>query len=641
MLSQKIQGPLFTLHKKTAWGMVALFLIYLVFQLLYIPYAALSVDELWFAQHIFQYTHKLPYRDFLPYKTVLGYYLLSIPFYFSHAILAPLYYIKDELAIINTVLFAVTSVWLTRFFQPRAILLTSLLVIANQLFLIYSVDLRVDMLTCWLGLISFLFLLSNRACLAGLALAIGFLISQKALWFFAAANLAFFTYWLIAARNWQTVREVIYFNLCAAIPIALYLLFWSWLSSPAIVMQSVFYEGFTQAKITWYAQIYYLCWHVIMSNGPILVLLWPLTWISLLIHQGHDEYFAQRIFVTVYAFVMMVFIISYQQAFPYNIVFSVPVFLLIYADFFSWLFSLFKLEMPQFVRFNNRKVFWFISLYSISVISLMIALGLPVFYYMIAGVPILLGCFIAAIRYRKNNTAAIFPPLILIIVLFAGVLYPLLKFSVIASSINSRYQQSMITLSNQLIAKDGSYFAGTPLLYQHDQAIDGLKNLIGPTIEYLNKPSHSLLPIFIPSLYLVPRTVEQVIHDLKATPVKFYVNNYRIVVLPASLHDYLNSTYLHFWGSIYLYAPSVSKHQHSLQIPFYGKYEVLSDSAARIYIDDKKVAPHSEIVLSKNKHRIKTDSDFRLKLIADKTQLELNPDYQNDAWSNLVKAIVM
>lgn len=641
MLSQKIQGPLFTMHKKTAWGMVALFLIYLIFQLLYIPHAALSVDELWFAQHIFQYTHKLPYRDFLPYKTVLGYYLLSIPFYFSHTVLAPLYYIKDEIAIINTVLFAVTSIWLTRFFLPKAVLLTSLLVIANQLFLIYSVDLRVDMLTCWLGLISFLFLLSNRAGFAGFALAIGFLISQKALWFFAATNLAFLTYWLIAERNWQTVRAVIKFNLCTAIPIAFYLLFWSWLSSPAIVMQSVFYEGYTQAKITWYAQIYYLCWHVIMSNGPFLVLLWPLTWVSLIIHQGHDKYFAQRIFVTVFAFVIMAFIISYQQAFPYNIVYSVPVFLLIYADFFSWLFTLFKLEKLQFVRFNNRKVFWFLSLYSISVISLIIVLGLPVFYYMIFCVPILLGGFIAAIRYRKNNIAAIFPPLILIIVTFAGVLYPLLKFSVTAASISGRYQQSMIKLSNQLLVKEGSYFAGTPLLYQHAQSIDGLKNLIGPTIEYLNKPSKSLLPIFISSLYLVPRTVDQVIHDLKATPVKFYVNNYRIVVLPKSIHDYLNSNYLHFWGSIYLYAPSVSKHQHSLQIPFDGKYEVLSNSAARIYIDDKKIVSHSEIVLSKNKHRIKTDTDFRLKLIPDDKQLELDPDFQGDAWSKLVKAIVM
>ena len=89
----------------------------------------------------------------------------------------------------------------------------------------------------------------------------------------------------------------------------------------------------------------------------------------------------------------------------------------------------------------------------------------------------------------------------------------MIRFGFIASAINGSYQRSMITISHDLLKEGGGFFAGTPLLYDHDQTIPGLNNLIGPAIEYLSNPSEKLLPILIPSLYLQPRTASEVLRD--------------------------------------------------------------------------------------------------------------------------------
>jgi hypothetical protein len=62
-------------------GIIAVCAIYLVVQLVCIPKVWLEVDELWYAHHIYQYTRHVPYLNFPPYKTVLGYYLLMLPLY--------------------------------------------------------------------------------------------------------------------------------------------------------------------------------------------------------------------------------------------------------------------------------------------------------------------------------------------------------------------------------------------------------------------------------------------------------------------------------------------------------------------------------------------------------------------------------
>src|SRR5206468_2855766 len=93
---------------------------------------------------------------------------------------------------------------------------------------------------------------------------------------------------------------------------------------------------------------------------------------------------------------------------------------------------------------------------------------------------------------------------LLIVLVFTGILYPMIRLGVTAYIINGNYQRAMITTSNELLKEGGGFFAGTPLIYDRDQAIPGLKNLIGPAVEYLSNPSKQLLPVMLSSLYLEP-----------------------------------------------------------------------------------------------------------------------------------------
>jgi hypothetical protein len=609
-------------------AIAALCLSYLIFQLIYIPHTAFSVDEFWFAHHIFEYTHKIPYRDFLPYKTVLGYYLLSIPLYWVGNLLQPLYWIKDEIALINTLFLAGTAFWLTQFFQPRAILATLVLILANQFFLIYSIDLRVDMLTSWLGLLSILCILSNRYLLAGFVLALSFMVSQKALWFWMATNIALGTTGWIAAYRWQSVWRMMKFNAATLIVIMLYVAFWSWHSDLSTVLKNIFYEGYTQSKITWYSQVYYACWHGIFLSGPLLIMLWPLTWISIFIDKANPKTQQQRLFITIYSAIMMLFIIFYQQAFPYNMVFCIPVYFLTYSDFFSWLFTFEPTHLTKQPRY-----IWFIFCSALS-LALNIIFALPLICYLIALLPLFLFIFL-----DKKYTHLVKAPLFILFI-YTGVAYPLLRFELITPKLENTYQTSIITLSSALLNDGGGFFAGTPLFYQHDQAIPGLKNLIHPAIAYLYHPENKILPLMLSSLYLTPRTSQDIIQDLKATPVKFYVNNYRITALPASIRNYLATEFEQYWGSVYLYAPKIRAKNRSFQLKFSGQYQIMSPNGTSIILDQQKILSHDVIKLTKGVHISHANQDYRLKYMPE----NIDPQFQKkqkDRWKEVIKPLVL
>ncbi len=622
--------------KSTFWAISLFCLSYLIFQVIYIPHLALSVDEFWFAHHIYEYTHKLPYRDFLPYKTVLGYYLFSFPLFFFHSLLEPLYYIKDEIALVNTLFLVGTSFWLTRFFNARAVFYTILLtLLGSHHLLIYSVDLRVDMLTAWLGCLSILLILSNRFALAGFILSASFLVSQKALWFFAATNFAFFGYWLVMSRHWQTIRHAIVFNAAFLFPLFIYILFWSMQSSLSVVLNNVFYEGFLQSKITWYSQVYFACWNAILSNGPLLAMLWPLTWVSLFIRTRHDELIYQRrFFITLYTTIMMLCIVSYQQAFPYGMVFIIPVYFLLYSDFFSWLMTISQQEFS--LKFlNQRALFWFLTLYTFVLFSLIVYMMLPFYYYLMILMPICLGSILLFPQSKNILKAPI-----LIIIICTGMIYPVLRLAYKAYLYDNTYQKAMLITSDKLLQEGGGFFAGTPLFYNRDQAIPGLRNLIGPAVEYLSNPSPQLLPMMLSSLYLEPRTMNDVIHDLKVTPVKFYVNNYRVHGLPDPIRDYLRSEFDHYWGSIYIYAPKITAKKQTVFIKFSGSYKVIAKQNASIYLDNQKRVPGSVVSLTQGKHLSKTNYSYRLKYMPNDSVL-LDPKYTEDDWYSLVREIVI
>ncbi|MDR3478832.1 MAG: hypothetical protein P4M14_12480 [Gammaproteobacteria bacterium] len=618
------------------------FLAYFIFQLVYIPYSKFSVDEFWFAHHIYQYTNSLPYRDFPPYKTVLGYYLLTLPFFISHTVITPLYLIKMEIALLNTILFLIMYEWLTRFFQPKAVFSTFILLMANQLFLVYSVDLRVDMLASWFCLISILLMRDQRWYLAGASIAIGFLISQKALWYFAATNCALGVYWLLVSRNLETIKQTLQFNLATLLVITLYIALWSIVSSPHQVLYNVFYEAYLQSKITWFAPHTGLFWQEMLTNGPILYFMWPLTWLSLFIKPKTEVNTYSNIFFFVLTTTVMIFILTYKQSFPYNMVFSVPVLILLYANFFSWLLRV--LNDTPFLS-NNAKtlLFWFLSLYVIGLVGLIIIFDLPLAYFGIPAIPILLYYLMTRknrMTTKGNRGKAILTTCLLMTIFVTGVFYPLIRFAMVSTVLNGDYQKSMILTASKLLAPREGYVAGIPLFYDRDQPIPGLRNLIGPAIEYLTTGDKKLEPILLDSLYLTATTPTKIIESFQEHPVKLYVDNIRIVGLPPVLLSFLHSHYMHYWGAIFLYAPVIKSNEKRFVLQFNGIYKIIALIPGTIQIDGQKVSANQLVRLSKGSHETETNIRFRLQLMPDARPI-LNPEFKADLWDSMTKFIVL
>lgn len=594
---------------------------YLLFQIIYIPYGVLAYDEFFFAHHIYSYLHHLPYRDFLPYKTVLGYYLMAPAMLLSHDILRPFYLLKYETALINTSMLLLSFYWAKQFFNPKAVLLTLSLIISGQLFLIYASDLRVDMLCSWLGLFALLSLLSRRIMLAGFMLGIGFLIEQKALWFWLASNCALLVY----CWESRSIKALLLFNLGMVAPISVYMATWSSVSSFAAVWQSVFQEAYAQARLHWYANGWTAYWTAILLNGPLLFALWPLTWMSLI---GNSRTLNRRM-IAIYAAVMIGLLINYEQLFPYNFVFAVPFYLVLYSDFFTW-YNEAAQETPPC---SKRVLFWFCSFHATVILCTILYFRLPNAYVLMAFIPI----FYYFSQYVSVRSLC--QLLIMLCIIFTGILYPLTRLIFSLPTMNGSYQKKMIRLSNTLLQNGEGYFAGTALLYPHEQAIPGLKNLIDPQIAYFTNQTPDVEKALLASLELAPVSSQDVIETIKAKPVKFYVNDARIDALPPSIKYYLQNEFRHYWGSIYLYAPRITVNQATFFLKFNGLYQVISQDGSSIFIDHTPYNDGVLVKLTAGTHTALTRQDFRLALIPDASVVNYRKTAQ-DQWKKTVKPTI-
>jgi hypothetical protein len=218
----------------------ALSLLYLVVQLIYVSRLPLVMDEYDGAQEAWQLLDVTPYRDFRPYKTVLGYYLQLPPLLLTGDVWTGLMLSKAWLAVINTAAIFAATVALASLFSPLAALTGQLLLISVTTFLERSSEIRVDMLTAWLGLASLLLLLNRRWLMAGVGGGLSFLISQKGVYYVLAANAAAGAFWLFEARDRRTFRELIVMNAGTASVIAAYILLWGIASTPWAVFSATF-----------------------------------------------------------------------------------------------------------------------------------------------------------------------------------------------------------------------------------------------------------------------------------------------------------------------------------------------------------------------------------------------------------------
>lgn len=614
-------------------SVVGLCILYLAFEIFVNSYTILSVDDFWFAHRIYQFKDGLPYRDFAPYKTVLGYYLLLLPMLAKHGLFKTLIFTKNAIALLNSVVFMLGAIWLSRFFSRTSILITLCLLITAEYVLTYSTNIRVDLIGYWFCFFSFLLILENRFWSAGVLLGIGFITTQKAIWFILASNCSLGLYWLCLARHLSTLRNIIKFNTAAVLPILLYLIFWSLLSNFKTVTDSMFYEAAIMYQLTWYNSARILFWSIITLFNPLLFLMWPLTFISILVSYQEDHYYRERFLTVIYALTILFCLIPYKQIFPYYMQVTIPVLMILFSAFFTWLFAIFKSHHVIKLLVPKKYLWLFIICYLFAMVFIWLLFQLPEVYLLLGLVPILLCTYLCN---PQQEFSALFFNLILSSMILVGGVYPLTLFFIKMLNTSGAYQKANIRAVNALL-KDGSdYVAGIELIYYKTQPIAGMRHLMGPAIDYLTTGDEKLRPVLLPSLYLTPNVSAQTaIADLDRSAVKFYVNNYRMHALPPSIKKYLTAHYDHFWGSIYLYAPYIEQGLQHFEIKFSGNYLIKSTSSHHIIIDGHSYNSHNKLYLQKGNHIAQSDVPFRLNLIPAES-IKLNKKFEFDEWEKLL-----
>src|SRR5436190_991739 len=515
------------MHVKTQYflfSLICLLAAYLGFELYFNSHTLITVDEFWFAHRTYQFKSGLPYLDFAPYKTILGYYLLLPPMLISHGIMPTLLAMKNYLAILNTGVLFAGAIYLNKLFNKPAVLIALIIILTSQIMLFFSTNIRVDLLGYWFGFFSFLCVLDNikqaklyLLPLAGFLLGLAFCCSQKAIWYLAATNVAFTAIWLLSRQTLTYLRSTLLFNSAAAVIIIAYFIFWSSLTSWALVYHSIFTEAAAMYQLDLYAPLRKEFWEFLLIYNPLYFALWPLTILSLLVKIDDDTEYQRRFFTVIYALFLLACLIPYKQIFPYYLQVSLPVTFVLYSSFFSWLLNSCNNNLS--LRSNPYLIWSFCVIYSAIVVYFVYALQLGKVNLFICLIPLLIGILMQFKLTASDKTNLL--STMLITLLFVGLLYPTINTLYLLRRYDGHYQKANIVMLQTLLQQNDSYIAGIELLYTQSQIIPGLRHLMAPAIAYLYHPTAKLRAVMLPSLYEDPNaTQSSVISALTKAPIK-------------------------------------------------------------------------------------------------------------------------
>jgi hypothetical protein len=304
-------------------------LLYLVIQAVYISRLPLVMDEFDGANEAYQLLHSTPYRDFRPYKTVLGYYVEVPPLLVTNDVWTGVMVSKLWLALINTAVIFAATLALASIFSPPAALLGTLLLISVTTFLERSSELRVDMLTACVGLVSLLLLLKRRWPAAGVAAGLSFLISQKGVYYCVAGSLTGDIFWLFESRDRKTFRDLVVMNAATLAVIAAYILLWGIVSTPSTVINATF---FSSADIA-FGELYNLEEHWVRTlvrnplfyGGALAGIVW------LVASRWRGRAGGTHLMAAVYGAAMFALCRWHKQPWPYFFVILIPTLMVVHA----------------------------------------------------------------------------------------------------------------------------------------------------------------------------------------------------------------------------------------------------------------------------------------------------------------------
>ncbi len=557
-------------HRGFAWAVVLCGLVYLVLQAVYGLRMPLADDEFGGAHAAYRVTELVPYRDFPPYKTVLGYYVQALPLLLTDNLWNGIMLIRLEMAVINALVLTFVAFRLRRHFRGSAICLALASLVAMSTFVERSFVLRVDMLGSLCGLLSLVFLLERRPAVAGSLAGLGFLFSQKSVYFVLAGGAAIGGWWLWSLW-WHRRRQAdaapprdgadhdpgkaffelaLYSSSVFAVLIA-YFGFWSLFGS---FDQAVMRVAQTSADIG-LTDRPFICsrdfWWQTLKRNPgfyaaaalALVTLAPAVW-----RRRHRTNGQRDWQLLVYGTAMVALCLWHKQPCPYFFVILIP--------------TLFVLAVDLFDRLRQNPAAW------------------P--------------------AHRRAP--------LLLLYLGLALLVPLNRLPRNLERDN-RFQSHTVALAAGLLRPGDEYLASLPMLYDRRQPVAEFRWLDDIMRRRLHASS--------------PEELLDVVSRMDQARLKLVIMNYRMEDLPPLLRDYLIYHFAHFWGNVYLYAPFVGREQGEFSLRFDGLYQVDLRGEPGPALIDGRPATHGEFLrLAQGRHRKLSPEALRLRFMPE----DLDPD---------------
>lgn len=303
-------------------------LLFVGIQIFYAQRLPLVMDEFDGAYDTYRLRRDIPYRDFPPYKTVLGYYLQYPATLFASTVWGRILALKLEIIIVNAVMLTAAAFYCSRFLPRSGVALSLAMLSASTVMLERAGEIRVDMLTAWAGLWSFLFLLQRRFALAGLLCALSFGISQKAALYVLASNMTLLLAVLLDRDRRSAFRGLLSFNLSAGAALIAYLGFWSAIGDPATVLRATFQWASSTALNVAYG-IQWRFWSQVLVRNFFFIALAVAAIVALLTRRADSVLRA----TATYSLVLLLLCAIYTQPWPYFFVILFPTLFVLNAAF--------------------------------------------------------------------------------------------------------------------------------------------------------------------------------------------------------------------------------------------------------------------------------------------------------------------
>jgi hypothetical protein len=308
-------------EKHFRWLVTILCCGYLAIQIRYITALPLVMDEFNHAAIVSRLLEEVPYRDYAPYKTVLGLYLLLPPVLAFESVWAAMLAAKLEIACLTTFVLWAVAQRLRRCLAPTAILASLLLLCTQSTFLERASELRVDMLAALMGLISLTAFLERRSLLAGATAAGAVLMTQKGAYFvlsLAGASL----FQLVYCRSRQHVREILATAAAGTGVVLSYVAFWCVVGDPSNVWQGMVVGPKSIAFDPLYRSLDTF-WMQTLLRNPVF---YGVGWAGLVLliprWNNRDDTVGGRLWA--YSLILVVLCAWHKQPWPYFFVLLIP-----------------------------------------------------------------------------------------------------------------------------------------------------------------------------------------------------------------------------------------------------------------------------------------------------------------------------